>query len=284
MSTKPASIETYRAPDGQSLTLRHFPAAVEPIGSVVLLHGIISHSGWYGASAEFLAQRGFDVYALDRRGSGLNMDQRGDVDSWRTWVADIVAMCEQRRQHGPVVLLGISWGGKLAPVIARERPDLLAGIGLICPGVYALQQPGLAKRSALSASGKLGIHQRRVTIPLEDPALFTNSPKWQAFVRDDPLTLREITMRFAREDHKMTRFSRQSPQFIHTPTLLVLAGRDRIVRNQRTRRYLTEFASQDKTLLEYQTAAHTLEFEPDPSMFYDDLAAWVARVMHRQKV
>ncbi|MCO6043900.1 lysophospholipase [Aeoliella sp. ICT_H6.2] len=284
MSTKPASIETYRAPDGQSLTLRHFPPAVEPIGSVVLLHGIISHSGWYGASAEFLAQRGFDVYALDRRGSGLNMDQRGDVDSWRTWVADIVAMCEQRRQHGPVVLLGISWGGKLAPVIARERPDLLAGIGLICPGVYALQQPGLAKRSALSASGKLGIHQRRVTIPLEDPALFTNSPKWQAFVRDDPLTLREITMRFAREDHKMTRFSRQSPQFIHTPTLLVLAGRDRIVRNQRTRRYLTEFASQDKTLLEYQTAAHTLEFEPDPSMFYDDLAAWVARVMHRQKV
>lgn len=284
MSSQPASIETYTAPNGSKLALRHFEPSFEPLGSVVLLHGIISHSGWYAASAEYLASRGFDVYALDRRGSGLNMNQRGDVDTWRTWVDDIVSVCEQRKKHGPVVLLGISWGGKIAPVIARERPDLLAGFGMLCPGIYAEQQPGLAKRSAMKASGTLGINERRVTIPLEDPALFTNSDKWQKFVRDDPLTLREITLRFAREDHKMTRCSRQSPRFIHTPALLVLAGRDRMVKNPRTRRYLTELASQDKTLLEYQTAAHTLEFEPDPSVFFDDLADWIARVIRRRKV
>lgn len=284
MSSTPASIETYRAPDGQRLALRHFQPSFEPIASVVLLHGIISHSGWYGASAEYLADRGFDVCALDRRGSGLNMQQRGDVDTWRTWVDDIVAVCEERRQHGPVVLLGISWGGKIAPVVARERPDLLAGFGMLCPGIYAAQQPGIAKRSAMKATGTFGINERRVTIPLEDPALFTNSPKWQEFVRDDPLTLRKITLRFAREDHKLTCFSRQSPRFIRTPALMVLAGRDRMIKNQRTRRYLTELASQDKTLLEYPSAAHTLEFEPDPTVFFDDLADWVARVTRRRKV
>src|SRR5690606_14756560 len=106
----------------------------------------------------------------------------------------------------PIVLLGISWGGKLAPVVARDRPDLLAGFGMLCPGIFARQQPGIGKRTAVALSGSIGVHERRVTIPLQDPALFTNSPKWQAYVRNDPLTLRDITMRFAREDHKLTRY------------------------------------------------------------------------------
>lgn len=278
MTAHPAQIENYTAADGRRLALRHFLPAGEPRGTVVLLHGIISHSGWYNASARYLAEQGFDVFSLDRRGSGLNMAARGDVDDYRTWINDVVSFCEPRRERGPVVLLGISWGGKLAPVVARRRPDLLAGFGMLCPGIYARQQPGLAKRGAVAASGKLGFEERRVTIPLEDPALFTNSPKYRKFVRDDPLTLREITMRFAHQDHQLTKLARRSHAFIHTPALLVLAGQDQMVRNQRTRRYLTQLASQDKTLLEYDSAAHTLEFEPDPSGFFRDLANWTARV------
>ncbi len=284
MSDLTGTIETYTAHDGRLLTLRHFEPAFEPLGTVVLLHGIISHSGWYGASAGYLADRGFNVVALDRRGSGLNCELRGDVDRWTTWVDDVTTICETYHQRGPVVLLGISWGGKLAPVVARSRPDLLAGFGMICPGLFAHQQPGVLKRSAMVASGKLGIHERRVAIPLQDPTLFTNSPKWQAFVRDDPLTLRQITLRFAREDHKLTRYARQSGKFIHTPALLVLAGRDSMVRNERTRAYLAELASDDTTLLEFKTASHTLEFEPAPIPFFDDLSDWVARVVRRRKV
>lgn len=283
MLNLPPQIVSYSAAGGTQLASRHFPAEGPSKATVVLLHGIISHGGWYGSSASYLAKRGFDVHALDRRGSGLNTSERGDVDSWRTWVTDVVQFCESHRTHGPVVLLGISWGGKLAPVVARQRPDLLAGFGMLCPGIFAKQQPGVAKRAALKASGTMGIDLRKVPIPLQDPALFTNSPKWQSYVHNDPLTLREITLRFAREDHKLTRYARQSPRYIRTPALLVLAGQDRMVRNQRTRRYLTQLASQDKTLLEYQSAAHTLEFEPDPEPFYDDLADWIQRITRRAK-
>lgn len=284
MAATPSKIDSFRAPDGQSLALRRFLPMADRQATVVLLHGIISHAGWYEASARYLAERGFEVLALDRRGSGLNTAARGDVDSWRTWIDDVVAVCAAHRPQGPVVLLGISWGGKLAPAVARARPDLLAGVGMICPGLYAHQQPGVAQRTALAASGKIGLEARRVTIPLQDPALFTNSPRWQAFVRDDPLTLREITMRFGREDHKLTRYARRSGRFIHTPALLVLAGRDRMIRNERTRKHLASLASADKTILEYPSAAHTLEFEPDPEPFFDDLADWVARVSRRRKV
>ncbi|MGI9457629.1 MAG: alpha/beta fold hydrolase [Aeoliella sp.] len=281
MPNTPPRIESFRAPGGPELAYRHFAPTCEPRATVVLLHGIISHSGWYGASASYLAERGFDVFALDRRGSGLNAERRGDIDRWRTWVNDVVAFCETRRGAGPIVLLGISWGGKLAPVIARDRPDLIAGFGMICPGIFARQQPGIAKRSALMATKPLGIDEPRVAIPLQAPDLFTNSSKWQAYIKDDPLTLREITLRFAREDHHLTRYARQSPRFIHLPTLLVLAGQDRMVLNGRTRAYLAEVASPDKTLLEYHTAAHTLEFEPDPEPFFDDLGDWIKRVVRR---
>ena len=277
-------IESYAARDGRRLALRRFEPSFEPLATIVLLHGIISHSGWYGTSAGYLAKRGFDVVALDRRGSGLNTQSRGDVDHWRTWVDDVVTACEQHHQRGPVVLLGISWGGKLAPVIARDRPDLLSGFGMLCPGIFAHQQPGIGKRVAMTASGTLGIHERRVSIPLEDPALFTDAPKWRNFIRNDPLTLREITLRFAREDHKLTRYARHSAKFIHTPTMLVLAGRDRMIRNERTRQYFSSVAAEDKTLLEYHSAAHTLEFEPDPEPYFDDLADWVARVVRHRKV
>lgn len=281
MNPQTAPIEMYPVPIGDQLALRHFRPTSKPIASVVLLHGIISHSGWYATSAEFLAEQGFDVYALDRRGSGLNSESRGDVDRWQTWVDDVVAICDRQHRQGPVVLLGISWGGKLAPVITRRRPDLLAGVGMICPGQFAHQQPGAIKRSVLTATGKLGVHERLVDIPLQDPALFTSAPNWQAYIRDDPLTLRQITLRFAREDHKMTCISRQSGPFVHTPTLLVLAGRDRMVKNERTRKYLSTFASADKTVLEYQKAAHTLEFEPEPEPFFEDVAQWIARVVQR---
>jgi alpha-beta hydrolase superfamily lysophospholipase len=47
--------------------------------------------------------------------------------------------------------------------------------------------------------------------------------------------------------------------------------------NSRTRRFVTRFASPDKTVIEYAGAHHTLEFEPDPELFIKDLRRWLER-------
>lgn len=272
-------IESYTAADDRRLALRRYQPAQEPRANVVVLHGIISHSGWYDTSCSALADRGLDVHALDRRGSGLNAQQPGDVDSMTSWIGDIIDYLTLLKQTGrPTFLLGISWGGKLAPAVARARPDLLAGLGMLCPGIYARQQPGRLKRSLMRVSGWLKIDRRTVRIPLQEPELFTDSPRWRSYIGSDPLTLRRITLRFAREDRRLTELTRSSAPFLHLPTLLVLAGRDRIVDNVRTRRYFAMLAAADKTLLEYSGAAHTLEFESDPDPYINDLAAWM---LHR---
>jgi acylglycerol lipase len=63
--------------------------------------------------------------------------------------------------------------------------------------------------------------------------------------------------------------------------LLMLAGRDRIIDNARTRAYVGSFASADRTIVEYSNAHHTLEFEPDPSPVFADLAGWLSMCLTR---
>ena len=43
------------------------------------------------------------------------------------------------------------------------------------------------------------------------------------------------------------------------------------------RRYVEQFATDDKVVIEYPEAAHTLEFEADPNPFIDDIRSWLDR-------
>lgn len=45
---------------------------------LLTLHGLQSHSGWFVQSQTFLANLGFTVYAMDRRGSGLSEGEPGE--------------------------------------------------------------------------------------------------------------------------------------------------------------------------------------------------------------
>ena len=56
--------------------------------------------------------------------------------------------------------------------------------------------------------------------------------------------------------------------------LLLLAGRDRIIDNDQTRRFVERFAG-PKEIVEYPEAHHTLEFEPDPERHIRDLVRWL---------
>jgi alpha-beta hydrolase superfamily lysophospholipase len=59
---------------------------------------------------------------------------------------------------------------------------------------------------------------------------------------------------------------------------MMLAGRDRIVNNRRTRTFFTQTAAVKSTLIEYPNAAHTLEFEPDPVSYFQDLSGWIGAI------
>jgi acylglycerol lipase len=290
----PPCIEFYTAINGRRLAARVWRADGSPLARLVFLHGITSHAGWYEQAGRYLADARFDVHFLDRRGSGLNAYEPGDVDDWRTWIEDVAAylrsidVTRTRTTAGanelfcgrkPNVLCGISWGGKLAVAAARRHAALVDAVALICPGIYSPFLPGLAKRALLSARAPRWLEQRRVRIPLRYAELFTDTRRWREFIEKDPLALRRVTWRFAQEDRRLTRFARASAPHLHLPTLLMLAGQDRIVDNGCSREFFARVAGRHKTLIEYPRAAHTLEFEPDPAPYFSDLSDWIGRTV-----
>lgn len=251
-------------------------------GLVVALHGIQSHAGWYGWSSAKLAEAGYAVAFLDRRGSGANAHARGDALHADRLINDVVQFVAHLERIGlgglPRVLAAISWGGKLAAAVAIRRPDLFTGVALLTPGLCTRIRANPAQRLALRAADRLGAGRREVRIPLDNPALFTDVPSYREFIRNDRLTLRRVTVRFLTASLAIDRLVRSRASEIRCPVLLMLAGRDRIVDNAATRKLIGSFTSEEKTVIEYPQARHTLEFEPDRDRFVTDLVAWIGRI------
>ncbi|MEZ6090596.1 MAG: alpha/beta fold hydrolase [Pirellulaceae bacterium] len=249
----------------------------QPIGDVVCLHGIISHGGWYESSCSHLASRGFRVHFLERRGSGLNSLQRGEIDHWTTWVEDVVQYIKQIDGRGPTILLGISWGAILATSIARRHADMLAGLALICPGLFSFKAANRFQRLALRMADCCGLRSKRVAVPLREPSLFTNSAQRQRYIAEDPFALRTITINFAINNLALLKQATDAPEEIELPVLLMLASSDPITDNASTRAFVERMHHPDRTIIEYANASHTLEFEDDPSQYFKDLADWCRR-------
>src|SRR4051794_36050025 len=85
----PYTVESFTTGDGYRCQYRHYPAAGPPRAEVVGVHGIQSHAGWYEHSCIQLAQAGFAVSFLDRRGSGMNPEARGDAPGFRRLLDDL---------------------------------------------------------------------------------------------------------------------------------------------------------------------------------------------------
>jgi alpha-beta hydrolase superfamily lysophospholipase len=256
----------------------HVTAPPSPVGRVVLLHGIRSHAGWYARSTAALAAAGYEVHFLDRRGSGLNTARRGDTPNFRRLLHDVIEYLHNVRRtkaHLPLFLGGISWGGKLALGVPAEKPGLVNGVMLLCPGLVAKVRPPFPTRLRIALARFLN-PTRLFPIPLNDPDLFTADPHWQRFIAADRHGLPAATARFLFESVRFDLHLRRAVAKVRTPVLLMLAGKDRILDNPGTRKYLTRLKNaKGVTVIDYPHAEHTLEFEPVD--FLADVLGWIGR-------
>jgi alpha-beta hydrolase superfamily lysophospholipase len=222
------------------------------------------------------------VRFLDRRGSGLNTKDRGHADHPDRLIHDVTHMlgqvCWERKLASiqvPVILLGVSWGGKLAAVVSARRPDLVDGLALLYPGLCARVRPRFYQRWLLKLGAASGAARRLVKLPLDDPSLFTGESEWREFIFDDSLALHEATVSFLKASVMLDHEVRRVPQLIQAPTLVMLAGRDEIIDNTATKKSLKNWHGQNLVVREYPEARHTLEFEPDRETIFGDLIAWL---------
>jgi len=256
---------------------RFYEAAAARRG-VVYLHGIQSHGGWFLRSCDFLRGKGNTVLALDRRGSGLNQQDRGHCEGAGQLIEDVDRSVEWLRGQGGfdrVDLVAVSWGGKLALVYAGRYPEKVCSVVLVAPGLCTQVDISLREKIAVGAHGLVGprkLHE----IPLNDPELFTQTPEMIKFIAGDPLKLTEGTARFFITSSRLDWSVRKIMGELKAPVYLFLAEQDRIIDNAATIKLLEgvlrPMSQAGEPCRVYDGAYHTLEFESGRQVFFEDMA------------
>ena len=317
-------IGAFPASDGYRLHYRRWLPAGDVCGRIVAVHGIQSHSGWYGWSCAQLANNGWDVWFADRRGSGMNEERRGHAPSARRLIDDVAELLShiasgsevrsgfelgatgglpasagreaaqhwrasrqwhpadealnqsaKKSPHLPIVLLSMSWGGKLALAVAADHAARLAGLALLYPGIRPRVRPSGFQDVLLTWCRSRGYVNGLMPVPLDDPALFTSDPVFQDWLRHDPLALHDVTRGFLMASRDLDGLIESST--MTCPVLVQLAGRDRIIHNAAVREFAARFPG-PTAIHEYPDAAHTLEFEPCRAQALSDLLSWLSRL------
>jgi alpha-beta hydrolase superfamily lysophospholipase len=269
------TVHNFTAGDGYTWKYRRYQSAGSPLAEIVGLHGIQSHGEWYKRSCEELAAAGYAVSFLDRRGCGLNVQDRSDAPSFRRLLDDVAEF--MRGLPRPRIVCGISWGGKLAVGLQRRHPGLTDALVLIAPGLCPIIRPPRSERIGILVSRFLS-PRRQFPIPLNEPQFFTANPAWQSFIRSDPLALREATARLLFESGRMDVYLWFAGRHVTMPVLLLLAGKDRIIDNEATRRLVDRFATAECEVRTFPDAHHTMEFEQGGPPFSRYLLEWIERV------
>jgi pimeloyl-ACP methyl ester carboxylesterase len=272
------SADVYAASDGAALGYVRYdkPGAKT---ALIYVHGIESHSGWFAQAATQLRDRGYNVYCLDRRGSGINRENRGfgsgHVDSYKTLLADIRAFIQSlRNRYDSVFLVGLSWGGKLALSYGLTHPEDIRGLVLITPGIRALVDVTLFT--------KLKILLFSQTQPLEPiaipivPEMFTNTPRHLDFIRRDPLRLKYATAGFFFESYRLDGYIDGLMPSLRLPVQLFLAGGDRIIDNEGVRLMLEQGAQGQLEILTYEDQTHSIQLDATERMV-QDIDKWLRR-------
>lgn len=268
--------------DGYVLRGRLWPPPPSARAGVLYLHGIQSHGGWFEHSASVLNQCGAAVILPDRRGSGLNTIDRGDVacaDRWLDDLDELAAGFAARFNLERLAVLGVSWGGKLALSWLLRRPPRVTHAMLVAPGLHAAVDVSLLDKIRIVVA-LLVAPSKRFKVPLDDPELFTGNPAGQEFIRADPLRLTEVTARFlwaSRALDLRLRWSRRGA--VQQFTTLLLAEHERIIDAPRTVALAQRMVAANLRIHQIPDTSHTLEFDRDAAQYEVELRNWANRIV-----
>lgn len=280
----------FTARDGENLALYRWQAdasskqpgdLAEPARGVVLMvHGLGEHAGRYDHVANALSNWGFEVCAYDQRGHGESTGAPGTLPSCNALLDDLAEVMDDTRQQYPklpLILLGHSLGGLVTsrfvslgmrPVeaLVLSSPALDAGLGAfqklllkILPSIA----PNLAVANGLDAN------------------FISHDPQVVKDYLSDRLVHNKISPRLGKFIATAGPATVASAAKWRTPTLLMYAGADKLVRPAGSRRF-TQLAAESKAVKPGIVTAkcfdgyyHELFNELQPAPVFEMLKTWL---------
>lgn len=265
------------AADGTMLYVADYvvPAA-QVRGSVVLMHGLGEHSGRYRQLAGFFNECGLSVRTYDHRGHGRSQGKRGDVINGDPMLQDAQIIIDDfsARYSQPPFLFGHSMGGLFAARFALSRLSPLRGL--------ILSSPALSLRLSSAQERLLKImHRLAPSIGLPNglsASMLSHDWSVVAAYKTDPLVHGRISARLLRSMLSSIDYCQSRAGALSIPTLMLVAGDDRLVDADGSREFFAHAPSGMAELHVYDAMFHEIFNEVDAQRPLADLKTWVEEV------
>lgn len=264
-------------PDGQSLFLRDWPNR-SAHDAVLIVHGLGEHSGRYEQLAQWFHARGYAVRSYDQRGHGRTPGQRSALRHGDDLLQDLAHVYKDYAAslgRAPL-LLGHSMGGAVAlrtVLDGRIEPPALV---LSSPALRSYEAPWL-RRLARVLTHVVPNLPLRNGLPLDG---LSHDAKVIEDYRNDPLCGNRVTPRMADFIFRAGASSIADAWRLHVPTLLLVAGSDRLVDPSGSRDFSAgAWATKQLTSRFFDTLFHELfnETETGRHQVLAQLAEWLRR-------
>jgi lysophospholipase len=274
-------LETTLRRSGLDFHVEHYRAKGEIRRSLIMVHGFSAHCGLYRHVGAAFASAGIAVTQFDCRGHGRSSGRRGHVDDFDEYLNDLAMIVDWARQQDakkPWALLGHSMGGAiaLAYVLDQARADKPADK----PDRLVLAAPWLKLKMKVSAPKRAAANiAARILPTLTMPngliaADLSRNPLVVSGFDKDPLVHHVATAGWFMATLRAQARIRLQAKDLDVPTLLLLAGDDRIVANEANHAF-ARAAEAVVQVRSYDQLFHEMFLEPESDVVLADIAAWL---------
>jgi len=241
--------------------------------AILYLHGIEGHGQWFEHTAQILHKSGFTIYTPDRRGAGMNTEERGHLDSFKTLLLDIEQLLRHikaRHPDSPIVVFGNCWGAKPAAVICASNYKPLSGeplpkieaLLLTCPALFTKVDLPFSQKARIGFDIAFGgkRQKREIAIPI-DIEMFTDNPDFIEFIANDSLRLQAATSRFFFENFLLSLKAASAAKKLDLPVMLIQTDKDAIVNFDKVQTWFADLTSKSKVFKVFENASHSIDFD-----------------------
>ena len=270
-------LETKLKRPGLELQVEHYRAKGTERLALVMVHGFSAHCGLYRHVGAAFAAQGIAVTQFDCRGHGRSGGRRGHVDDFGDYLDDLSVVVDWARAQNanlPWALLGHSMGGAiaLAFTLKADRSQLPRCLVLAAPWLRLKMKVWAPKRMAANVVARL---LPTLTGPngLKGENVSSN-PVVHAWCDTDPLVHHVASAGWFMAMLRAQAHIREHASNLKVPTLLLLAGADRVVSNETTQAFARN-AGDIVTMRTYDNLFHELFLETEADVVLADIAKWL---------
>ncbi|WP_180954867.1 alpha/beta hydrolase [Bacillus sp. V3-13] len=242
--------------------------------AVIAIHGLGSHSGGFQNIANFIAPKGFSLYAMDLRGHGLSAGQRAFINQWAEYLEDLRCFLEMVRESEgkrPLFLIGHSMGGLIALDYVMHEPSGIDGVVAICPALNHRELQKVVDNTPENTPNAASVQYK------PNFKVLTSDPVILADLEKDPLQHQMKTIGLARGMLGAIKRVINDAYTLNVPLLMMHGLKDRIVPPEMARIFFEKVMFEDKKWIGYPEMLHNPQDDIQRDQVFADLYTWLKK-------